>query len=222
MGLLRGNTLYFPGCITKYKLDWISRNYEEILRKIGISFITLPDIENCCGIPAYNAGYREDFFTLVNKNEEVLKNQGITKIITNCPSCMNALNKHYSIRAEHITETISKNLDKLQKKHEGKIAYHDPCELGRKAGTYKEPRKILQELGFEVVEMNSNHLHAMCCGAGGGMGMNAPTVAGKVAKARLREAPVKRIVTTCPLCYMHLKEHAPDDFQVIEMSELLV
>ncbi|MFH1638568.1 MAG: (Fe-S)-binding protein [Candidatus Woesearchaeota archaeon] len=221
MGLFTGNTLYFPGCLTRYKLEGISRNYEEILKKAGVKFITLKNLEKCCGIPAFNAGYPEDFYTLVNKNEELLRNQNVSKIITNCPSCFRAFNMHYSLKAEHITKVIFDNLQKFQKKHNEKIAYHDPCELGRKSGIYDEPRAILREIGFEVVEMASSHVHAMCCGAGGGMRRNAPTVSARVAKLRLKEAHVNKIITTCPLCYIHLKEHA-EGIEVLEFSEVLL
>jgi Fe-S oxidoreductase len=53
-----GNTLYYPGCLTHHVLPDIERNYEKILRMLGIDFIFLPGF-NCCGSPVKNAGYKK-------------------------------------------------------------------------------------------------------------------------------------------------------------------
>ena len=93
--LLGGNTLYYPGCMTKFVLKDIESNYEKILRKSGIDFIKLKDLEVCCGSPVLNAGYDNDFKTLAMKNLDVFKKHGIKKIITSCPACYKTFHKDY-------------------------------------------------------------------------------------------------------------------------------
>lgn len=135
--------------------------------------------------------------------------------------CINSFNNHYNIKTEHITKVIWDNIKKFEPRYEGKIAYHDPCELGRKLGVYTEPRKILEALGFEVVEFKTNHENALCCGAGGNLRENSPKVSARIAQIRLSESPVDKVITTCPRCYQHLKENA-GDYNVYELSEVLV
>jgi len=217
-----GNTLYYPGCMSKIKLKHIAENYKTILDRLGIKYITIKDIELCCGIPALNAGYREDFYDIMDRNKEIFENQKVSKIITNCPSCARVFSKEYGIKTEHITQTIAKNLDKLKKKHDGEdIAYHDPCNLGRKFLVYDEPRAILRHVGFEIIEFRNNKENSSCCGAGGLLKANSPKISGKVAMSRLKEVRTKKLVTTCPLCYLHLKENARG-IEVLELSEVLV
>lgn len=222
--LINRNILYYPGCSSKYAMKEISDNYQQVLHKLKINFITLKEIELCCGSPALNAGYVDDFKELVRKNIEIFKKFGIGKIITNCPACFKMFSKYYSdsgIIVEHITQTIFKNINKLDIKFNEKIAYHDPCHLGRHSNIYQEPREILKALGFSIVEFDKNRENSFCCGGGAGLKSNHPEIANNISKLRLMQSKVRKIVTTCPLCYAHLKENADGYYDVFEFSEFL-
>lgn len=219
-----GNTLYYPGCLTKFVFPDIQQNYEKILRKIGVDFIMLESEEVCCGSPALRAGYQEDFDSLKQENLEKFKKYGIKKMITNCPACYSIFSKQYDFESEHITQTIAKNLSKLKpnnKPEQLEISYHDPCHLGRYSKVYDEPRLILKHLGFEIVELYKHHQESYCCGAGGGLKTNDPELANKIGQDLVKEIPTEQIVSTCPLCYAQLKENAPTK-KVWELSELII
>jgi Fe-S oxidoreductase len=219
---MSGNTLYYPGCLTKFAAPELEENYKTILTDIGVDFISVPEF-NCCGSPVANAGYKKDFDGLVEKNKALFKKYGVKRIITNCPSCYHIFKEEYKMPVEHISQTIFRNIDKLEQKYQDeKICYHDPCHLGRHSGIYKEPRKVLEALGFTVVEMQNSKESSQCCGGGAGLRTNYPEIAAKAAKLRLRQCGEKKLVTTCALCYKQLKENAPSGVEVYEFSELLV
>jgi len=196
-----GNILYYPGCLTKFVAKDLKEKYEKILKKIGIDFIELSELEKCCGSPALKAGYFEDFKKLAEDNLKVFKEHSVKKIITNCPACFMILKKYYKeilgdkwdIEVEHISEIINAKF-KMQNaksnfnvKNE-KIAYHDPCHLGRQMGVFEEPREIIKNLGYELVEMELNRSESFCCGGGGGVKSNEPELANKIAKDRIEQA----------------------------------
>lgn len=219
--VLFGNTLFYPGCLAKIKLNNIANNYEKVLKDIGLDFIKIKDIELCCGVPVRNAGYRQEFYDIVEKNKEIFDNQKVTKIITCCPTCFRIFNEEYGIKTEHVTQTIANNLHKLKKRHEGeRVSYHDPCSL-RKENIFSEPRAILNAAGFDVVEMKRTKGEAMCCGAGGLLKANSPRIADRIAQLRLSQSMSNKLITACPLCYMHLKQNAKN-VQVLELSEVLI
>jgi heterodisulfide reductase subunit D len=219
------NTLYYPGCLTKYSEPFIQENYEKLLKKLEIDYILLKEQELCCGSPALRAGYKQDFNDIKKKNLELFRQYGVARIITNCPACYHMLKTEYGLNVEHITQTVMKNLSRFDKdRFKGeRITYHDPCHLGRYSDIYDEPRKILEYLGFEVVELRDNREKSLCCGGGGGLRGYNLEVARKIAKLRLKGVKTKKIITPCPMCYSHLKESAKDTgIEVLEFSEVLV
>ena len=237
--LMGGNTLYYPGCLTKYVMKNLQDNYEKILRKCRIDFIKLKDVEVCCGSPVHNAGYEKDYETLAKKNMEIFKKHSIKKIITSCPACYKTFHKDYKeilgeewdIEVEHVTQTITKALEKGKLKikklgRKEKITYHDPCHLGRHSGIYDEPRQILEKLGYEIVEMENNRENAMCCGGGGGLHSNYPDLSVSITKDVIQEAEKTKttvLSTTCPMCdACFIKTSKDSKMDVKELSELIV
>ena len=233
--ILGGNILYYPGCLTKFVGKDLKENYEKILRAIGIDFIELKEKEVCCGSPAFNAGYKKIAEDLARKNYHVFKEHRVTKIISNCPACCKTFSQDYpfllkewDIRVEHASQTIYKAMQegklKLKKKIEKKITFHDPCYLGRHMGIYEEPRKILEFVGCKIVEMKFNRESSFCCGAGGGVQSNYLELANSIAKERVEQAletKAEILVTSCPLCYYHLRRNSKE-IQVVEISQVLI
>jgi len=233
--ILGGNTLYYPGCLTKFVSNNLKERYEKILRSFGIDFIELSELEKCCGSPALKAGYLEDFKKLAKENLKIFKEHSVKKIITNCPACFMNLKKYYKeflgkewdIEVEHITQTIYSKIKTQKSKlksesQKEKVTFHDSCHLGRLMGIFEEPREIIKALGYEILEMELNRTESFCCGAGGGVKTNEPELANKIAKERIVQAEktdAKILVTCCPLCYLHLKENSKD-LEVKELSEL--
>lgn len=220
--ITRGNTLYYPGCLTHFVLPEIEENYQKILRQIGIDFIFLPEF-NCCGSPVLNAGYQGDFETLKGKNTNFFRRYGVSKIITNCPACYRVLADYEAggLKVEHMIQVVDKKIDRISAKHTGDITYHDPCHLGRQSGIFEEPRHILRSVGFKVVELRFCKDESMCCGGGAGLKTNYPNISDEIAKMILEKVQTEKLVTPCPLCYKHLRDNS-DGIEVLEFSEVLV
>lgn len=222
LGSLFYNVLYYPGCLTRFILPEIQKNYERILDELGVDFVTVEELK-CCGSPVKNAGYSKEFSDLKETNKRLLKEYGISKIITNCPACYNVL-KEIHPKVFHITEILCEKL-MVKSLWDTTCVYHDPCHLGRYTGIYTEPREILKKCGFEIVEMEWCKDKSMCCGGGGGFRTNYTDTSKNIAKKRVDMAiktGAEILVTTCPLCYLQLKEAAEKRIRVYELSEVVV
>jgi Fe-S oxidoreductase len=230
--IFKGNTLYYPGCLSKFVAKELVENYHRILREAGVDFIELSDLEVCCGSPALKAGYTNDFKNLAEKNLQVFKDHSVSRIVTHCPACFMIFKKEYpkvlgdkwDIVVEHATEVLNKKIKKLESR-KGDVTYHDPCHLGRQMGVYEPPREIIKSLGYEIKEMDLVGKESFCCGGGGGVQSNESELADKIAKDRIamaKKTGAKILVTPCPLCYMHLKKNAEgEDIDVKELSHLM-
>jgi len=240
--ILPGNVLYYPGCLTKYVLTNLEENYKSILNNIGIDFITLKEKEFCCGSPVLNAGHEKEAKELAEKNFKLFKERKIKKIITSCPACFHMFKTNYplllkdwDIDVEHVTQTLSKaieknkfNLNLLIKENSKRknMTYHDPCHLGRYEGIYDEPREILKNIG-NLKEMKLTKNYSFCCGAGSGVKSNYTPLSNSIGKERIKmakETEVDILCTTCPMCYLHLKENSKNskDFEIKEISEFFI
>jgi len=228
--IFRGNTLYYPGCLTKFALKDIQDNYEDILKREGIDFIKLTDKELCCGSPVKNAGGEKLFKQAARKNLKIFKEHGVDRIITNCPACALVFKEDYkkllgdewNIGVLHMTEIISrKTLKGIQE--EGTVTYHDSCHLGRGLKLYDEPRDIIKKTGLKIKEMDLTREKSYCCGAGGGVKTNNPELSQRIAGDRgdqVRKTKAKRLLTACPMCHAQFRENKKG-FEVKELSEIL-
>jgi Fe-S oxidoreductase len=111
-----------------------------------------------------------------------------------------------------------------------KITYHDSCYLGRANGIYEAPRKVLEALDAELVEMRSCRSKGLCCGAGGGqMFKEEETGKQRVNLARADEAVATGagiVAAACPFCNTMLTDgikvrEKESEMEVLDIAELI-
>ncbi|MCK5415007.1 MAG: (Fe-S)-binding protein, partial [Thermoplasmata archaeon] len=90
-----------------------------------------------------------------------------------------------------------------------RVAYHDPCDLGRHLGIYDPPREVLLRIpGIELMEFPTNQKLAKCCGGGGGLKVTDVDLSRDIAYDRILEAVsvgAEVVVSACPSCKDNLK-----------------
>jgi len=209
------NILYFAGCTTRARFSEDIESHLDLLRKLGFNPKMLEN-ERCCGDPLILVGDDDSAKKVARENAQAFANAKIDLIATECAGCYRVLSIEYPAyglkmpKVKHMSQLIAENIDKLKFKTETtkeKIAYHDPCELGRLAGEYDAPRKVLARVA-EVVEPLATKVESRCCGAGGAMFALEPEFSIKLAENRIRKdfepLGVSKLVTACPSCLFNL------------------
>ena len=184
-----------------------------LMRQAGEEFAILGDEEKCCGLYAYDLGFRREYDRLENENLRRIKQAGIRKVVVACGSCRRiwqqyAKNAESNIAVlhgvEYVEELVQTGRLRFSKTIAKKVTYHDSCHLGRGCGVYHAPRSILRSVpGVDLVEMERNQRWAWCCGGGGGVPEAYPELAQWNAQDRMREAiasGAELVLTSSALC----------------------
>ena len=209
--------LYFPGCFVTSVTPEIVSNYKKVMDALKVDYYTINDI-GCCGAVALNSGYNKDFEELMNKNKLILDRHRIKTIVTNSGNCMRTFALNYGINVQHISQILAKYVNKFPVKYEEEVSIYDSPSLR----VYDKPREILDALGFDVIDLRQNRDDSLLCGYEGGMIQNTPLLAKKMTKFIFDMVETKTLIVIDPLAYYHLKNNAPKDVKVLELSEVLV
>lgn len=183
---------------------------------------------NACGIvpgvlkrPHYSGfnllwtGDRASFNELAAKNCDAIRQGGAKTIIVSSPEDYYTLSVSYKeflrghpVSVRHITEILADRIDGIRcRSNKVRVAYHDPCRLGRWMGVYEAPRKLILAVpGVELLEMEHAKESALCCGT------SCWTQCGKFSNMmqvnRLREAAetgAELLLTSCWECGIHFR-----------------
>ena len=250
----KGEVLYFTGCLPYFEhalfddpseesglmrigndaLDTV-RSTIAVLNRAGIRPVVLPE-ERCCGHDALWTGDEEKFKRLAELNIENIRRSGAKVVLLSCAEGYRTLKMDYprhfgelGFKVLHTSEFFSDMIE------EGKlvpsepvplvITYQDPCRLGRLAGVFDAPRKVLAAIpDLNIIEVGPSGRDATCCGGPNGW-VNCGQQTRRIQFDRFRTATsngVETIVTACPKCLIHYKcamsSRLPSELEGIAME----
>lgn len=214
LGSENATTLLFAGCSADRESGGPGAfALAKLMQEAGEEFVIQGDEEKCCGLYAYDLGFRREYDRLENENLNAIRGAGIRKVVVACGSCQRIW-RQYAKKAqpqiavihgvEYVEDLVKTGRLKFSKTVPKKVTYHDSCHLGRGCGVYQAPRAILRSIpGVELVEMERNQRWAWCCGGGGGVAEAYPELAQWNAQDRMREAAdtgAELVLTSSALC----------------------
>lgn len=213
--------LYFPCCIPSYdtRAKKVAQATASILKKAGVDFGILGSEETCCGESARKAGNESLFQALAGSNISVFGQNGVKNIVVSSPHCYHTFKNEYpalggdfevihstQLLAELIQEGRIKPVKALGKK----VAYHDPCYLGRHNKIYEEPRRVLESIpGLELIELPDSREDSLCCGGGGGRIWMDTKKGERLSDLRIGQAlevGAEVLAVACPYCLLNFDD----------------
>ncbi len=172
------------GCAQQVLRPEINDATIRLLARQGVEVI-LPKESGCCGSLTHHMGKEEEALNSARKNidtwYELMNHEPLDAIIMNASGCgttvkdykhMLADDQAYARRAQEISD-ITKDISEFlmnfeQDAPEGwssiKVAYHSACSMQHGQNVNSEPRLLLRQAGYTVLEIPEGHI---CCGSAG-------------------------------------------------------
>ena len=232
--------LFWVGCAGA--LDERARRTTQALARLmhraGVSFAVLGPAESCTGDPVRRLGNEYLFQAQARRNIETLTAAGVRKVVASCPHCFNSLSKEYpslggNFEVIHHTQLLERLVTEGRlrpRRLDAKVAYHDPCYLGRHSQIYDPPRAVISSMpGASTIEMERCRERSFCCGAGGArMWLEEPQGA-RINVERTNEVLATGadvVSTACPFCLIMLDDAVRarsrvENATVLDVAELL-
>ena len=219
--------MYFAGCMT-HLTPRIIKSVEKVFKSAGVNYIFADrDGGICCGRPLMLAGKTNAAYETISANRKMILGSGCRTLVLSCPICYKIFKDEYALEGVevlHYTQFIKRLVDERKLKltaGDERIVYHDPCELGRGCGVYKEPREVLAQAGT-LVKATKEGDESICCGGSlGSLTLDTRD------RAKITESSVanlltnnpQTIVTACPLCLKTFSESVPETVKVQDFAE---
>ena len=219
--------MYFAGCMT-HLTPRIIKSVEKVFKSAGVNYIFADrDGGICCGRPLMLAGKTDAAYETISANRRMILESGCRTLVLSCPICYKIFKDEYAldgIEVLHYTQFIKRLVDEGKLKltaGDERIVYHDPCELGRGCGVYKEPREVLAQAGT-LVKATKEGDESICCGGSLGSLTLDTRDRAKITESSVGNLLVNNpqtIVTACPLCLKTFSESVPETVKVQDFAE---
>lgn len=201
------DTIFFPGCALpairpKHTLQ-LFHTLQQQHPNLGI-------VLDCCNKPSHDLGMQRRFQIIFSEKLKKLRESGVSKIITACPSCLQLFKKY----AEGIAISIPYGRfpapdegDKTpvdKKPGPGTITMHDPCSVRFDDKVHQAVRKVVEASGYQLEETENCRQKTQCCGEGGGAAVFRRANGGSwPSSATQKKTTSLPVITYCAGCALH-------------------
>jgi len=104
------------------------------------------------------------------------------------------------------------------------VTYHDPCDLGRGARVFDEPREVIRSIpGVKLTELPRNREDCQCCGGGGNLEMIDADLSGEIARQKIDEVlgtGAQAVITSCQQCVRTMTANVRRNKVPIEVMDI--
>jgi L-lactate dehydrogenase complex protein LldE len=235
----------FVTCLVDMMRPEIGFSTLKLLEAAGCD-VVVPDLQTCCGQPAYNSGDRQSARDLAEKF--INEFEGFDYVVLPSGSCGGMIKVHYAdlfaddpdlrSRMERLAPRVYEltdflhtvvKLDKLAANKgqgfKGKVTYHDSCCGLREMGVQAQPRALLDKAGVTVTEMKDSRV---CCGFGGSFALKYGDISSAIVDekcANIHDSGADAVVLGDLGCMLNiegrLRRTGDDKTRVLHVAQVL-
>ena len=209
-GERRMRVALLTGCVQKALGPQINAATIRVLTRPGCE-VVVPEGMGCCGALNHHLGQRRAAHGWAARNVDALSREiergGLDAVVANASGCGTMLKDYGHLfrdaperaqkaeqigsLAKDVSEVLAGlGLGEARDVAPLKVAYQSACSLQHGQRVTEEPKALLRQAGFEVVDIPEGHI---CCGSAGTYNLLQPSIAG-----RLRARKIAHIESVAP------------------------
>ncbi len=220
------------GCSISYLMQYIYDN--PTLKRLLRGKVFAGGIDFCCGELYHRSCMPLEKNEIEDRLYSKFSELGVKKLITFCNECYEAYKHEYKKISdefevvsiwEYIFNAIKKGDLKITNKLDLKVAFHDACVVKKYPELMDYPRKIIEAIGCEIIELEHNHEDALCCGLS--RGLLVRKLMEKTRRKRFKEIKKtgsKYVINTCYGCIANFSLDSRvlmQEYKILSVLELL-
>ncbi|UOQ44104.1 (Fe-S)-binding protein [Halobacillus salinarum] len=230
----------FITCVCDIISSDVGKNTVELLERFGCE-VDFPELQTCCGQPAYNSGYEKKSKEAMIQMMKAFKDSEY--VVAPSGSCVAMLHEYPHVFAsepewkEAAEDLASKSYELTQffvdvlevvdvgSKFQGSATLHPSCHMTRLLGVRQAPQLMLEQVkGLELIELP---LKEDCCGFGGTFAVKNAAISEEMVKEKachVVETKADYLIGGDMGCLMNIGGRLSRDEQpvkVVHISEIL-
>jgi len=208
----RGRVALLMGCAQRVLRPGINDSTIRVLNHLGYD-VVLSEGEGCCGALTLHMGKEADAKAFARHNIDAWHAQRekgpLDAIIINASGCGTTVKDYahlfahdpaYAAKAKYVS-SIAKDIAEFaaQQRFEApvgwsdiRVAYHSACSMQHGQRIHEQPRQLLRNAGFTVVDIPEGHI---CCGSAGTYNILQSELANELKERKL--ASIDRVKPDC-------------------------
>jgi len=199
--------VFFPGCnLAAYSPSVVVKTYQYLTQRLADTGILI----RCCGSPTHMLAEEDSFAGILTDLESELGRLGASEMIMACPECYKTLKQCApELKMRTLYEVLLEvGLPETAQGCDAPFSLHDPCTTRAEPELQHSVRKLAEQLGCRIEEMEYSGEKTRCCGMGGMILVADFDLARSITKRRAEEAPCD-ILTYCASCREALAQEKP-------------
>lgn len=232
--------VYFGGSASRRDPTEVVAAVTAILDALSEPWSYLTD-ESDTGMGLYELGYTADARTAAVSLAARIAELRPQRLLTSSSHAYRAFRELYpafgitaleGIELMHFAEYLASKVEtgalRVRPAGDIRVAYHDPCQLGRRSGVYDAPRTVIAAaIGGAPLELVHSRNESECCGGGSLLDETYPALSARIAEARVGrvlETGAEVLVTACTTCRKVLGEasaRVAPRLQVVDLAEFV-
>ena len=194
VGQRKKRVALLTGCAQQPLRPSINDATIRLLTKHGVEVVVAKE-QGCCGALVHHMGKEESAIEAARHNVDawsaLMRQEPLDAVLINASGCGTMVKDYghllsrdegYRERAEHISEItqditefmVDLGLRAPEKWSDLKVAYHSACSMQHGQRITIQPRLLLEQAGFTVVDIPEGHI---CCGSAGTYNILQPELA---------------------------------------------